>query len=210
MTTKFRIIVTYLSCLLSGNVFGAPVLYTVEGVVSGIYGNGPSVDGLGLSFGDEVTYRFIIDTERSGFIDSGDGSIQYVEDEVTNDWSYVRFYAELIDISYTVSETYYNWGFTNYFAENIDNPAYSTLLGSVVVGPDKLYLNSSSYVEDWQLGDAFGSAHWWHDPESDEFITLNTQLSLTEITAVPLPSAIWLFGSGLLGLIGMARCNKAV
>ena len=116
MTTTFRIIVAYLLCLMTGNAFSAPVWYTVEGVVSGIYGNGPSVDGLGLSFGDEVTYRFLIDTERSGFIDLGDGSIQYVEDEVTDDRSYVRFYAELIDISYTVSETYYNWGFTNYVA----------------------------------------------------------------------------------------------
>ena len=208
MTTKFRIIVTYLSCLLSGNVFGAPVLYTVEGVVSGIYGNGPSVDGLGLSFGDEVTYRFLIDTERSGFIDLGSGSLQYVEDEMSDDWSYERFYAELVGISYTVTETYYNWGFNNYYAENIDDPAYSSLLGRVVVGPDKLYLDTSSYVENWQLADTFGSAHWWHDPESDEFISLYAQLSLTEITAVPLPSAVWLFGSGLLGLAGLAIRKK--
>ena len=28
------------------------------------------------------------------------------------------------------------------------------------------------------------------------------------ITAVPLPATAWLFGSGLLGLVGMARCKK--
>ena len=27
-------------------------------------------------------------------------------------------------------------------------------------------------------------------------------------TAVPLPAAVWLFGSGLIGLIGMARRRK--
>ena len=27
--------------------------------------------------------------------------------------------------------------------------------------------------------------------------------------AIPIPAAAWLFGSGLLGLIGMARCKKA-
>jgi len=28
-------------------------------------------------------------------------------------------------------------------------------------------------------------------------------------TVVPVPAAVWLFGSGLLGLIGIARRNKA-
>ena len=35
-------------------------------------------------------------------------------------------------------------------------------------------------------------------------------LSLTGvISSVPVPAAIWLFGSGLLGLVGMARRKKA-
>jgi hypothetical protein len=29
------------------------------------------------------------------------------------------------------------------------------------------------------------------------------------VASVPVPAAIWLFGSGLLGLIGVARCKKA-
>jgi len=29
------------------------------------------------------------------------------------------------------------------------------------------------------------------------------------INAVPLPAAVWLFGSGLLGLVGLARRRKA-
>ena len=30
-----------------------------------------------------------------------------------------------------------------------------------------------------------------------------------DVSAVPVPAAVWLFGSGLLGLIGVARCKKA-
>jgi hypothetical protein len=30
-----------------------------------------------------------------------------------------------------------------------------------------------------------------------------------EISQVPLPAAVWLFGSGLLGLVGIARRKKA-
>ena len=31
---------------------------------------------------------------------------------------------------------------------------------------------------------------------------------VTTASAVPVPAAVWLFGSGLLGLIGVARCKK--
>jgi len=30
-----------------------------------------------------------------------------------------------------------------------------------------------------------------------------------DVSAVPVPAALWLFGSGLLGLIGISRCKKA-
>jgi len=40
------------------------------------------------------------------------------------------------------------------------------------------------------------------DPLVDYSITITT-------SAVPIPAAVWLFGSGLLGLVGMARRKKA-
>jgi hypothetical protein len=33
---------------------------------------------------------------------------------------------------------------------------------------------------------------------------------MTEMPEIPIPAAVWLFGSGLLGLIGIARRRKAV
>jgi KaiC/GvpD/RAD55 family RecA-like ATPase len=35
------------------------------------------------------------------------------------------------------------------------------------------------------------------------------QTEISGLTAVPIPAAVWLFGSGLLGLLGMARRKKA-
>jgi hypothetical protein len=36
-----------------------------------------------------------------------------------------------------------------------------------------------------------------------------TNLNLTVVpTVVPVPAAVWLFGSGLLGLVGIARSKK--
>ena len=35
-----------------------------------------------------------------------------------------------------------------------------------------------------------------------------TYATFTEVSAIPVPAAVWLFGSGLLGLVGMARRKK--
>ena len=43
----------------------------------------------------------------------------------------------------------------------------------------------------------------WNGP------SLAATLGIDNITAVPVPAAFWLFGSGLLGLIGIARRKKA-
>jgi hypothetical protein len=48
---------------------------------------------------------------------------------------------------------------------------------------------------------------WFRDPIP--FQTGPYTLNLTGVsTAVPVPAAVWLFGSGLLGLVGMARRKK--
>ncbi|MFZ5621977.1 MAG: VPLPA-CTERM sorting domain-containing protein [Pseudomonadota bacterium] len=36
-----------------------------------------------------------------------------------------------------------------------------------------------------------------------------TSITITDITTIPVPAAAWLFGSGLLGLVGVARRRKA-
>ena len=43
------------------------------------------------------------------------------------------------------------------------------------------------------------------NPSANNTFTVDT----LRRTAVPIPAAVWLFGSGLIGLIGMSRRNKA-
>jgi hypothetical protein len=53
------------------------------------------------------------------------------------------------------------------------------------------------------LGLSPGTYEWtWGSDASADSYTLN-------VGAVPIPAAVWLFGSGLLGLIGVARRKKA-
>lgn len=45
--------------------------------------------------------------------------------------------------------------------------------------------------------------------ENGPFPGFNAQFNLTAAGLVPVPAAVWLFGSGLLGLVGVARRKKA-
>lgn len=54
---------------------------------------------------------------------------------------------------------------------------------------------------------AFGNSNWQVQYLIDEIGTTDV-VRLTALSSVPVPAAVWLFGSGLLGLIGVARRRK--
>ncbi len=51
------------------------------------------------------------------------------------------------------------------------------------------------------------SLGWWYGPTTSDFATIPQDNLFT--SAVPVPAAVWLFGSGLLGLLGIARRKKS-
>ena len=53
-------------------------------------------------------------------------------------------------------------------------------------------------------GTLIDSITWVLSPTASPFSVDNIRLS-----AVPIPAAVWLFGSGLIGLIGIAKRKKA-
>lgn len=61
------------------------------------------------------------------------------------------------------------------------------------------------------VGDAFTLTYSAHVPLGDDsgfggvLYSLNLEGTVASVSAVPVPAAVWLFGSGLLGLVGVAR-----
>ncbi len=47
---------------------------------------------------------------------------------------------------------------------------------------------------------------WWYGPDTSEFAVISQSNLYT--SPVPIPAAVWLFGSGLLGLIGVVRRGR--
>ncbi|MDH3280149.1 MAG: hypothetical protein OEQ18_03345 [Gammaproteobacteria bacterium] len=51
---------------------------------------------------------------------------------------------------------------------------------------------------------------WWYGPTTSEFGTISQDYLYTAVpAAVPLPPAVWLFASGLAGLVGVMRSRKS-
>ena len=98
-------------------------------------------------------------------------------------------------------------------------PSVTTLLTrrvNPVNGTASLTITSGNFVfggsEDggttWILGDGVekwyaGSNQW--DVTFAGSSTLTLAVDIIDVTAVPVPAAVWLFGSGLIGLVGVAR-----
>ncbi|MCW8910327.1 MAG: VPLPA-CTERM sorting domain-containing protein [Gammaproteobacteria bacterium] len=67
-------------------------------------------------------------------------------------------------------------------------------------------VRSSSIISGDIIGsDSFDPASEWVSFGLDDF----SQLGSHSVSAVPVPAAVWLFGSGLIGLVGFARRKKA-
>lgn len=66
-----------------------------------------------------------------------------------------------------------------------------------------VFENSTDYVYAFRMQDGIQSDGWtpWG------YSTLAVQSG--DVSAVPVPAAVWLFGSGLIGLVGFARRKKA-
>lgn len=82
------------------------------------------------------------------------------------------------------------------------NTPPTSLTGSALVadgngGWNGLLVSSSNFGEEWSLFSATPYTEVW-------------DVNIQAVSTVPIPAAIWLFGSGLIALLGVARKKKAV
>ena len=89
-----------------------------------------------------------------------------------------------------------NWTATNEAGDSID-------LGATA-GFNIAADSGSGFVGGDPLPPPLGPNSWLIGFGSDE-----AKLAAVDLTAVPVPAAVWLFGSGLLGLVGVARRKSA-
>ena len=86
-------------------------------------------------------------------------------------------------------------------------PAFKFEFGTA----DGNLLNSEALIVDADVYNSFEFRRgkiWLINPSNSQ-VAESLQFNMLNITAIPLPPTLWLFGSGLLGLVGFSRRKKA-
>jgi hypothetical protein len=100
--------------------------------------------------------------------------------------------------------------FTDVFSANPYSDALLSTAGwSPLEGPAPLAATSASLGLGYDIDGNYIGGTLFDGIRGLINIGSGNSLIVTSISAVPIPPALWLFGSGLLGLIGISRRNKA-
>lgn len=213
---NLRTILALSSSLMCSTSIAAPLYYTFEGSITTIsHDNAGAIASAGFSVGSSVTYTLLIDFDAAASETHFGGYVDYDSYLDTGSWDY--FYVDYIggDALTEVDGGFYNTvgpaDGTGSMNASEKNWGYDTLVG--VPGgflhtnsdDDQLQLkNIGLNVSDWVIGTTIIVDNWAFDSANNQS-QLFAEVQLTSISSVPVPAAVWLFSSGLIGLAGLAR-----
>jgi len=120
-----------------------------------------------------------------------------------NAFGTISFDLQYIDVTFdTAVQRAGAWvGISDSFIEFFD-------INDVSLGSVNAIRGGSPVFGGWDAGSNIIKRVRFTDVEANDTIISIDNLT-TEVSSVPVPSAVWLFGSGLMGLVGMARRKKA-
>lgn len=201
----------FMVLLLAAPAQASPVRLTMSGTVFRIDGDQYLANDAGIYVDSAVSFTHIIDVDLDAFSVEADGDVT-----ITDDFYYGG-----------------NLTYDYFYAEQVSGPSYGMPMptGNLVVafhrGQDNRWDNKTELVTgtgfenssliaynelaDITLGEYFyGTTTLKTSSGPGPYAYVRTHLYLQSMSAVPIPSAIWFLGSGLIGLVGFrSKFRKA-
>ena len=200
---------------ITGLAGASPMYYTFEGEVTSLQEGSTGFPFNPITVGTVFSYTFLVDFDEHGFVERYDGTTlttPFIDDHI--DYFYADFLSESIltsdyDLAFTTTgnTSERNVGYIDpavYYEDPPNNPTNSytaQLFGgstSHFVEFQTLETYAFSIGKEWMLNEFLHGTNFSRDG-------FYATMTLTEISSVPIPSTVWLFGSGLIGLVGIAR-----
>jgi len=116
-----------------------------------------------------------------------------------------QYSKETLGYSFIINNTLFS---SDSYDSNHINYALDLLTNTEMVvdftldGMGALYMTNLNY-------EGISDTLYLHDRSGEEVFSIDNASIAFGVSAVPVPAAVWLFGSGLIGLIGIARRKKA-
>lgn len=194
--------------LLISSSANSAVIYTLEGRITGVFGDSPSLNNLNLSFGDYLSYKILIDFNRRAFWTDSIGNKNFREDRAQGDEVHDFYYAELLASSY-IQPFDAIFSRTSFVGENVFNGRFynPSSFTRLFIGNYALQLSTPSIFPDWDIGTEVGSWNFWQDIETNSNSSFFGRLAITNKQNVPEPSTFLLMGLGLLVIAYTRRKN---
>ena len=219
---KNNILVCCTTIMLWSGAASSSTIFTIDGTISQFGGTAGSAllqhytDTYGISDGDTMSFEVEVDFQRQGEITNADGSITTLTDvplqsncDTCYGYSGIQYdYATLLSSSFDFSPfstgLNYNVATSNYHTGMaIDSHwGYIDLSNLLRLSTDGESTNVLVY--NWTLGHQM-SASIDLDDGSGAVSYYGSNFSITDVNVIPVPAAVWLFTSGILGLLGFMR-----
>ncbi|MCG7901703.1 MAG: hypothetical protein JAY60_04695 [Candidatus Thiodiazotropha weberae] len=186
--------------------------FTGEIIANNFSDNTGAISDSGLAIGSTISYSFLVDTTRQGIRTTNNGTITTYDDSTTANHTIDYFYVDLISGGLgEVDGGYYNGpGYVDEYNRGLDitsstNPSddWVSFLGGSANNLVQIYSGGMSFV-DWIIGTSPISALESTYDSTGASSVFSSLLTLESVAPVPIPPALLLFGSGLLGLLGFS------
>lgn len=179
-----------LCCLSLLSLPASAAIYQFTGVVD-------TVNGDDVTFAPGDAFNFVIEIDFSS-----PGYVQSIYDSSTIQYQPAGYYAaEYVSGDAVQGVNWDGWSEHYYWDNTAGNTAVIDVLNQLSI----IAASGSGGIQNWNAGTTINFSQVWRTDASNPLSSNTIYGHITNVSAVPVPAAVWLFVSGIAALLGISR-----